>query len=477
MKGASRSPSERSLVTSFYCVWTQNSVSWNQEDSFKPLAPRAHDKKLELTFEVHPDVPDRLIGDVGRIRQILINLVGNSIKFTPRGEIVVCVVPGEKSTVGFAIRLTVSDTGIGIPPERLRMIFEPFTQADNSTTRRFGGTGLGLTICSRLSTLMGGRLYVESQAGQGSTFFFEVTLKRGSLAPSISLSKKLVKLQGLRILAVDDNATNRRVLEQMLLQWDMKPTVVEGGEEALSELQRAASNGQPYPVLLVDALMPEMNGFELVEQIRLRPDLAGSAIMMLSSADRRGEAERCRQLGMASYLLKPIKASDLQAAITAIVSTVPPTNKTVQVHSSPDRCRTTQTGIPTGQSLRILVAEDNAINQRVITGLLNKLGHLATLVGTGKQALEALERQEFDVVLMDVQMPEMDGYEATRAIRARDAEQNRHTPIIAMTAHAMKGDREQCLEVGMDDYVSKPIQPKDLQRALQVILIDAVPNA
>ncbi len=432
-------------------------------DTLKALAARAHGKGLELAYDTRLNVPDLLTGDAHRLRQVLTNLVGNAIKFTDRGEVVVrcerVTDPADPPSV-VRLRLAVADTGIGIPADKLRAVFEPFTQADGSTTRKYGGTGLGLTICQRLVELMGGRVWAESEPGQGSTFFFEVRLEpvRGSFERRVEVPAELT---GREVLIVDDNATNRRVLAELVRHWGGRPTSVASGPEALDELRWAAARGTPFPLVLLDGMMPEMDGYQVAERIRQDPALAGTGVVMLTSADRQGDAARCRALGV-GFLVKPVKPTELNRAIAAAFASpgggakAAPTVATTPAATADSKVR----------PLRILVAEDNAVNQRVITGLLAKGGHAVTLAGDGRQAVAAFDAGAFDVVLMDVQMPEMDGFEATAAIRQRDAVMGRRTPVVAMTAHAMKGDRERCLKAGMDEYVSKPVQRGELLRVL-----------
>jgi PAS domain S-box-containing protein len=465
-------------------------------DTLKPLALRAHRKGLELAYQVRPGVPVELIGDSGRLRQILVNLVGNAIKFTDAGEVVVQVSSiadrgsriadrGSKTEDGGArteegtdmpvgprsstlhpqssilLKFEVRDTGIGIPPEKLAKVFEPFTQADGSTTRKHGGTGLGLTITTRLVEMMGGRIWAESEPGRGSVFHFTVRLARQPAVPAPLAPLVPEQLHDLPVLVVDDNATNRHILEEMLVNWRMRPTPVDGGEAALAELMRAAGRGDPYWLVLLDAMMPGMDGFALAREIQQQPDLAGVTLMMLSSADRQGSAARCRQLGIARFLVKPVKQSDLLDAILNALSREscrrPPPR-----HLPPNPASQPAGPSPAARALRILLAEDNPVNQALASRLLAKRGHVITVAGNGKEALAALEGGPFDLVLMDVQMPEMGGFEATAAIRAREQGTGRHLPIIAMTAHAMKGDRERCLAAGMDDYLTKPVRAKDL---------------
>ncbi len=434
------------------------------EDTLKTLALRAHRKGLELTCDIAADVPVRVVGDPGRLRQIIVNLVGNAIKFTETGEVVVRARLREQSAEGFQLQFEVVDTGIGVPPEKQQLIFDPFSQADGSTTRRFGGTGLGLTISSRLVALMGGQIGLESQAGHGSTFHFDAHFGRAQ-SPAADKSSSSPKLQGLRVLVVDDNTTNRRVLTGILRMWQARPTAVDGGPAAVQELRRAAAAGEPYPLLLTDAMMPEMDGFMLVEELRKEPSLAPRTIMMLTSADRQTDAARCRRLGMAAYLVKPVKADELQIAILAALSGV---NREKRAAAPARQTAAVATGeTHPAKRLRILLAEDNPVNQRVAMHILQKGEHSVLAVENGRGAVEALAREEFDVVLMDVQMPEMDGFEATNVIRTGEQITGRHVPIIAMTAHAMQGDRERCLEAGMDDYLSKPVRAAELLGLVQ----------
>lgn len=426
-------------------------------DTLKTLALRAHAKGLELTCDVRPDVPDAVIGDAGRLRQILTNLVGNAVKFTESGEVGVRVerVPDRGTAV--RLRFTVTDTGIGIPADKQRSIFDPFTQADGSTTRRYGGTGLGLTICARLVALMGGRIWVESAPGKGSRFAFEARFDPASGSGTRSGVLPAVDLRGTAVLVVDDNATNRRVLAETLQLWGARPVCTSCGPDALDELRRAAAAGEPYPLVLLDAMMPDVDGFSVAAEIAARPDLAGPVVMMLSSADRQEDPSRCRELGVRSYLLKPVKPAELHRAISLAM-----------------RCEGPESGVPSGtpaavppvRRLRILLAEDNPVNQRVAVRLLEGLGHSVAVGDDGAAAVSLSAGEAFDLILMDVQMPRLDGFEATRRIRLREAESGRRTPIVAMTAHAMKGDRERCLAAGMDDYLSKPVHRDDLAEVL-----------
>jgi PAS domain S-box-containing protein len=429
-------------------------------DALKSLAFRAHRKGLELAAEIHPDVPERLLGDAGRLRQVLVNLVGNSIKFTEAGEVIVEVTCPSRTEEAAELCISVRDTGIGIPPEKLAAIFEAFEQVDTSTTRKYGGTGLGLAICSRLVTLMAGRIWVDSRVGQGSTFSFTA---RFGLAHGEPLPKPAVAVQGTRVLVVDDNATNRRILDEILRSWDMQPLRVAGAREALQVLRDAFRAGQPIPLVLTDANMPEIDGFMLAEQIKQDRELGSTVIMMLSSADRPGEIAHCEQMGLAAYLVKPIKQSELFDAVVMVLGVN-------AVDEKPPPASTERPPLASLPPLRVLLVEDSPINQRLAVALLQKHGHHVTVANDGLEAVATLESQAFDLVLMDVQMPEMDGYEATAKIRQRERQTGRHIPIVAMTAHAMKGDRESCLAAGMDGYVAKPIRAQQVFEAIAAAL-------
>jgi len=430
-------------------------------DTMKSLALRAHQKGLELAWDVQPDVPEELIGDPGRLRQIIVNLAGNAIKFTQTGEVVTYVSAETKSAESVELHVTVADTGIGIPVEKQAAIFEAFTQADSSTTRKFGGTGLGLSISSRLVECMGGKIWVESEPGKGSRFHFTVRmgLHKGDSPKALRMAPE--QLRGLPVLVVDDNETNRLILMKVLRSWKMDPHEVDGGPAAIAALETAQKSTRRYPLILLDAQMPEMDGFALAEHIKKSPHNASATVLMLSSAGLRGDAERCRQLGIAAYLTKPFKQSELLEAILAALGTISKADvqpKLITRHSLREE---------SPQGLRILVAEDNAVNQVLAVRLLEKRGHSVKIAGNGKQALECLQQGEFDVVLMDVQMPEMGGFEATEAIREKEKSTGAHIPIIAMTANAMKGDDEECLRHGMDAYVSKPLNLAALVDAIE----------
>jgi CheY-like chemotaxis protein len=428
-------------------------------DTLKTLALRAQQKGLELACLIPHDVPDRLSGDPGRLRQIVVNLVGNAIKFTEHGEVVVLVDNQSRNDNGAFLHFAVQDTGIGIPKEKQQAIFKAFEQEDTSTTRRYGGTGLGLAISSRLVNLMGGRIWVESTPGQGSTFHFTVRLGQPKGPAPSRVMDRSATLRGLPVLVVDDNATNRRILEEVLSNWGMEPTLVDNGPAALAEMRRVAAAGKPFPLVLLDVMMPEMDGFMVAEHIKQHPEMAGVPIMMLSSSDRRADSTRCKELGIATYLTKPVKQSELLVAILTVIGTRQPP---VPGAAAPAQDGPHEPLLEPSRPLRILLAEDNAVNQQLAIRLLEKQGHTVAVAATGTAAVAALEHATFDLLLMDLQMPEMDGFEATVLVRAKEKTTGRRLPIVAMTAHAMKGDRERCLRAGMDGYISKPIHAKEL---------------
>jgi len=430
------------------------------ENTMKALSVRAHEKGLELACHVLPDVPDMLVGDPTRLRQVVVNLAGNAIKFTSKGEVVIRVERGEETDTEAVLHFAVHDTGPGIPPAKQRSIFEAFTQADASMTRTHGGTGLGLTISTRLVGMMGGRIWVESEPGLGSTFRFTARFTLSKTSRAAYEPVELEMLRDLAVLIVDDNATNRRILEEMLLGWRMKPTSADGGSQAFVSLAQAQVLGKPFPLVLLDSQMPGMDGFAVAERIKQDPQHHEAVIIMLTSAGVRGDAIRCRELGINAYLNKPIKRSDLLDAIRMALGC---RNRAAEKPSL-----ITQYSLAENRRrLRVLLAEDNSVNQTLATRLLEKRGHTVVVAETGKLALEALDKQQFDIVLMDVQMPEMDGLAATAAIRDREQNTETHIPIIAMTAHAMVGDKERCLAAGMDRYVSKPLHAKELFAAIE----------
>ena len=433
-------------------------------ETVKTLASLAHAKSLELAYEIRPSVPDDLVGDTGRIGQILVNLVGNAIKFTEQGEVAVRVDAEAVTAESVTLRVAVQDTGIGIAPDKSRLIFDAFAQADASTTRRFGGTGLGLAICRRLVERMGGRIWLDSELGRGSTFHFTLVLERARVPVPKRVAAPSHALQGLPVLAADDNATNRRLLEAMLTAWGAIPTIVEDGRTALAELERAHGAGRTFELVLLDARMPDLDGFAVAERIRHEPALAGVTVMLLTSDVMSGDLARCRTLGVARHLVKPFTPSELLSAVLlALGQSIDPTTPFVPVGRDASARR-----------LHVLVAEDNAVNQRVIVRLLEKMGHIPIVTVNGQEAVEAYESRPFDVALMDVQMPVMDGLAATKAIRESEARHpgRRRLRIMALTAYAMRGDRERCLAAGMDDYLTKPVKPEELSAALNRLLDD-----
>jgi signal transduction histidine kinase/DNA-binding response OmpR family regulator/HAMP domain-containing protein len=434
------------------------------ESTLKTLALRADQKGLELLCEVGPEVPEMVRGDSGRLRQVIVNLVGNAIKFTSEGEVLVKV--QASATGARLLHFTVTDTGIGIAPDKQKLIFEPFSQADSSTTRRYGGTGLGLTISTRLVEMMGGRIWVDSSAGSGSQFHFTAQLEVAANAEvdarDIGASAAPEILRGARVLVVDDNRTNRRILEGLLNRWDMESTSVESGAEALEQLSAAWDAGEPYELILTDLNMPVMDGFTLVEHIRERSNLSAATIMMLSSGGNRGDAARCQQLGMAAYLMKPIRQAELREAIGRALGA----RKLDSAMPLITRY-TLGSAVEPPAVLRLLLAEDNPVNQLLMTRLLEKRGHHVVLAANGLEALAALELGRYDLVFMDLQMPEMDGLEATAAIRAGEQTSGLHQIVIALTAHAMKGDSDRCRAAGMDGYLSKPIALQELDDLLE----------
>ena len=423
-------------------------------NTLKPLAFRASQKQLELLLDVAADAPDAVIGDPSRLRQIVVNLVGNAIKFTDSGEIVVRVRVEGDGGEGAALRFEVADTGIGIPLDKQAQVFEAFAQVDGSVTRRYGGTGLGLAISAQLVRLMGGRLWLESEPGRGSTFHFTTHLALQDEIAQEPAPLALDSLRDLPVLVVDDNQTNRAILLQMFRNWGMKPTAVAGGVAALAALRAAAADGRPVPLVLLDVQMPEMDGFTVAELIRQEPTLDGTLLVLLTSSGQMGDGARCRQLQVSGYLTKPVTGSDLAEVIRSVLA---------GARESEPRLVTRHTLREGEARYHVLLAEDNEVNRMLAAKLLTKRGHTFVAVSDGREALAAIDAGgRFDIVLMDVQMPVMDGFEATAAIREAEAVRGGHLPIVALTAHAMKGDLERCLAAGMDAYVSKPIRAAEL---------------
>jgi|SRR5579863_1215634 len=417
------------------------------EESVKALALRAHAKGLELLVEVQREVPDYVVGDPVRIGQIVTNLVGNSIKFTEAGEVSLYASLESAPHDGqIRVRFDIRDTGIGIPEDKQKVIFEAFAQADGSTTRKFGGTGLGLTISTRLVKMMDGEIWVDSHPGQGSCFHFTACF--GIAGEIEEPNPDYERLIGMPALVVDDNSTNRRILTELLWLWKMRPASAASGMEALGMLRQASERGDPFALVLTDCHMPDMDGFDLATRIRNSPHLTEAVVMMLTSGEQSGDIKRCRELGISVYLTKPVRRAELRSAIVRTV-----TGRPAPAVPAPLARRAGATA-SNGAKMHILLAEDNVVNQRVAVGILEKHGYSVVVANNGLEALAALRKDDFDLVLMDVQMPEMGGFEATGNIRR--GEHGTHIPIIAMTAHAMTGDRERCLAAGMDDYISKP---------------------
>jgi signal transduction histidine kinase/DNA-binding response OmpR family regulator len=427
-------------------------------DALKAIAERADAKGLELIYEVAPDVPEVLVGDPGRLRQVVLNLVGNAIKFTAKGEILLQAELDGPTDTGVRLRFAVKDTGIGIPADKLSLIFAPFAQADGSTTRVYGGTGLGLTISNQLVQRMGGVIEPESEVGKGSTFRFKADFGVGTGQSEVS-ELRVAALDGVRVLIVDDNHTNRRVMEETLKHWGMRPTSVDGGVAAL---EAAEHSPEGFALVLLDLHMPGMDGFMFAERLAALPNAPHPTVMMLSSAGHGGDSKRCRELGIKSYLLKPVKRSELlQAILTSLASAE---------RAATERRTVKRAAVASNGSLNILLAEDNTVNQVLAVRLLEKAGHRVTVAGDGQVAYDTWSMAEaeepFDLILMDVQMPKLDGLAVTGLIRKAELVSRRHMHIIAMTAHAMSGDREKCIGAGMDDYISKPINPRQLWEAL-----------
>ena len=427
-------------------------------ETMKGMAVRAHEKGLELAYEIDEKIALLVVGDAGRLRQILVNLVGNAVKFTLEGDILLTIRMISCGEQELNLHFSVADTGIGIAPEKQNLVFEAFSQADGSTTRQYGGTGLGLAISSRLAGLMGGRIWLESEVGYGSTFHFTVTLGTTTSRAVRPVPAYSLDLLRVPVLVVDDNSVNRRILLEMTREWGMDPTVVDSGEAALKALAEARNSHSDFSLAIVDGRMPGMDGFELAEKIRHDPSLSGTLIMMLTSADGGEDVKRCRRLGIHAYLLKPIRKSELLAAVLSVVG---------QDFSKVRKEATSDTAVrKESGGLRILLVEDNQVNQKVVVRMLRNMGHSTVIANHGKEALAWLMREPFDLVFMDVQMPEMDGLTATRNIREREQGTGSHIPIIAMTAHAMKGDKERCLEAGMDGYLSKPVNSQAIGEAI-----------
>ncbi|MGZ4873678.1 MAG: response regulator, partial [Candidatus Angelobacter sp.] len=427
-------------------------------EATRTMALRAHQKGLDLAYHVDPAIPRLLMGDAYRIKQVLINLLGNAVKFTEAGEVIVRVIAEGRTNDEVHLRFAVSDTGIGIPAEKQQLIFEAFSQADASTTRKYGGSGLGLAISSRIVQLMGGKIWVSSKAGEGATFYFTATLPAAGRSEEPAQTVQ-PDLSGVRVLVVEDNASNRTILEQVLNTWGIDVGVAGSTSEALGRLHEARRQEKPYQLVLADSRMPGRDGFDLVKEIKRSLPVTPAMVMMLTSHDYYSSIRRSRELGVAAHLLKPVRLFELLAAIRQAVP--PGVPEVPRLHEKVEQA---------SDQLKILLAEDNLVNQSLAVRLLRKMGHQVAVAQTGKEALYSLRSEKFDLVLMDVQMPEMDGFEATREIRKSEHGRQQHIPVIAMTAHAMNRDHESCLNAGMDDYVAKPINREDLRQTIDRVM-------
>jgi two-component system sensor histidine kinase/response regulator len=424
-------------------------------EAAKNLSLSAEKKGLDLVFDTGPDVPPQLIGDRLRLLQVLLNMIGNAIKFTEKGGVFVSANIASRRERELKLHFLVRDTGIGIPPEKQDKVFQFFEQADSSTTRRYGGTGLGLAISRRIVRLMGGDISLESTPGVGSTFHFTVDLTADAAGTKSNPPGASGDVSGLRVLIVDDNATNRSILQRTLQRSRMLPECADSGPAGLAQLEEASALGQPFRLILVDERMPGMNGLEFIEHVRASPASRGVPAILMTCADRSSNGAGCRELGIEICLTKPVNPVELLASI----------HESVGKPSAQAIPETTAKSLP-GRSLRILVAEDNLVNQKVTTTMLGKMGHEVTLAETGAEAVNRWSEREFDLIFMDVHMPQMDGLDATQRIRKREQATGTHTPIVAMTAHALSGDRELCLNAGMDDYVAKPVSRENLEQTI-----------
>lgn len=436
-------------------------------DTVRTLSVRAQNKNLELLFSVANDVPHRLVGDRARLRQVLVNLLGNAIKFTAEGEVVLDVSKKSRSEESVTLEFQVRDSGIGIAEDKLDTVFNDFEQADSSTTRQYGGTGLGLSISRQLIELMDGTIQLKSKLGQGSTFIFDATMQVEE-ADAQHRAMRINALAGTRALIVDDNDTNRRILCDMLSGWGMQPSSIKTPAEAIAKLKESQQAGEPLPLVVTDFQMPRVNGLDFVQLIRDEPEIAGATVIMLTSGMKPNHAARIKELGIVGRLTKPVKQAEVFEAVVAALKLPSPEQST----SAP-----TDRVAASSKSLNLLLAEDNIVNQKLAVGILESIGHAVTVANHGREALELWQQGTFDAILMDVQMPEMDGLEATRAIRKIESEHGdtQHTVIVAMTAHARDSDRRDCLDAGMDNYMSKPIRIAELRNLLEELTSDQSP--
>jgi CheY-like chemotaxis protein len=439
-------------------------------NTLKTFAASASERQIELTCHVAPTVPAVLVGDPGRLAQIIVNLTGNALKFTRQGEVVVRIAAepqADNSTLSTLLHISVADSGIGMTGEQQATVFQAFQQADSSTTRQFGGTGLGLSIVSQLVALMDGSIRVESELGKGTTFHLAVRLGVPERQPPTAVSQQPLALKNMPVLVVDDNRSNRLILAEILTSWGMRPALAAGGQQALEEMRQQAARGTPFPLVLLDTGMPQVDGFDVASAIKAAPELGSTCVMMLSSSDFSAEIARCNALGVTCFVRKPVKQSELFDAIVTAANIAPraaaSAGEDAVLLATPLR------------KLNVLVAEDHPVNQVLIAAILNGRGHAFSIANNGLEVLRLLERAPgehppFDVVLMDGQMPAMDGYQTTREIRRRERATGKHLRIIAVTANAMKDDRDKCMAAGMDDYVTKPIDADQLLERLESVL-------